>query len=109
MEKAKKKDYHPSLKISKTIQQKDERWLYRRKLLVSEATEKKNILRQCHDSEETEYPGFKKTLRKVAEMAFWNSIRKETIQYVQNCQIYQKERESRKTGFREKMKRSEGI
>lgn len=45
----------------------------------------------------------------MAEVAFWNSLRKKTAEYVQNCPIYQKKEKYRKTGLEGEMRRPKEI
>lgn len=47
-------------------------------------------------------------IQQIAEIAFWNIMRKETVQYVQECIIYQKKEKYRKTDLDE-VKRSEEM
>lgn len=69
--------------------------------------EKQQIWKESHDNKETEHSGFKEILYKIAEMAFWNIMKKETIQYVQNCLKCQKKEEYWKTRLDGKVRRSE--
>lgn len=53
-----------------------------------------------------EYPAEKEILQDVA---FWDSMRKEIFEYVQNCPVCQLEKENRKTGLREEISRPEKV
>lgn len=71
--------------------------------------EKQEIWKINHDSEETGHFGFKEIIWKVAEIVFWDSMRKDTARYVQECPVCQKEREYRKTGLGGEVRRPENV
>lgn len=91
------------------LEKKEDKWLYRGRQMIEQPEKQQQIIRRCHDDERAGHPGTRETLRQVAEIAFWNSIRKDVIKYVQECPTYQKEEESRKTDLRGLVGRPEKV
>lgn len=99
IKKTKEQDYHSFMEISEIKKQDDDRWRYRRKLIMEQEKEKKQIIMRNHDDLRTGHPGFKETLRRMTEMAFWDTMRKDVFRYMQECREYQLEKENRKKGL----------
>lgn len=109
IEKTKKQDYHPSMEITEVKKQDDDRWKYRKKLIMEQKDVKREIIKQNHDDPRTRHPEFKETLRQVTEMIFWNGMRKDVTEYIKKCLIYQKKKKTLKTGLGGAMGQSEDI
>ena len=57
----------------------------------------------------TRHSDIRETLRRVKEVVFWNSIIKDTIRYVRECLLCQKERPNRKLGIGQEIDRSNEV
>lgn len=108
IEEAKKQEYHPSLEIAE-IKRKEEWWYYREKILIETEKEKQRMMQWYHRNERIEHPEYKETLRQVTEVAFWDQMRKEILQYIMNCPECQLKREHRKTETGGKVSRPEEV
>lgn len=97
------------MKITKIKKRDNDRWKYQRKLITKQKKEKQEIIRRNHDDPWTGYPEFKEILWKVADIAFWNIMRKNIFRYMQECREYQLEEKSRKQKLRKEIERSEEI
>lgn len=80
-----------------------------RKIDPRRREEKKNIIRRNHDDSQTEYPEFKETLQKVADIAFWNIMKKDIFKHMQEYPICQLKGKSRKQELEEEVERPEEI
>lgn len=109
MEKVKEQGYHPLFEITEAEKKKDGKWYYRGKLLVEKQEEKKPLMKRFHKDKRAGHPSYKETLRKIAEVAFWNQMRKEIGQYIQKCSECQLKQDSQKTGFQGEVARLEQI
>lgn len=98
IEKAKKQRYHLSMKVSEMEKDSYGTWRYRERKIVEDKEEQTRILQRCHDDERVGYLGFKEIFRQATEMVFWNIMRKDVNEYIQNCLVYQKEETQWKPG-----------
>lgn len=80
-----------------------------KKRLIETEEEKDQLIEQCHRNEKVGHPGYKEMLRQIAEVAFWDVMRKDILKCVSECPECQLERESRKTGLREEVSRPEEV
>lgn len=108
LEQAKKKKYHPFMKMSE-LEEKEDKWFYREWQIVEELAKRQEIIRRYHDDERAGHPEIRETIRQVTEIAYWDILRKDVVQYIQKCSVCQKEKDIRKTGLEELVKRPEDI
>ena len=91
------------------IIQEQEIWKYRKRQILTTQEKKTDTLKREHDNPESGYPEFKKTLRKINQIYYWDNIRKEVKEYVKECQICQQERTFKKTEIEYEIKRSPEV
>lgn len=81
LERAKQEGYHSLMEVSE-LERKGDQWLYRGRQVIEQPEEQQKIIRRCHDDERAGHPGPRETLRQMAEIGFWDFIRKDVIKYV---------------------------
>ena len=108
LEKAKEQGYHSRLNIVQ-VTEEEGKWKYKRKPIIETYEDKQRILYECHNDKIAGHPEVKKTLHKVKEVAFWDTMIRDVRKYVLECDTCQRERLNRKLGIGQEILRPEEI